>query len=273
LGDDAGRRVPSFGIVTPTLNAGRYFDATLRSIWSQGQDLEIDHVVVDGGSTDATLDIARRYPSRILESKDDQGMYDAINRGMAVVKGDIVTCLNADDEIASGALRLVRETFGSRPDIQWLCGTLQYTDSEGKVLGRMTPVKMSLRAFVGLGWCPIAQQTMWARREFFDRVGPFDIAFRNTGDYDWIARAMKLAPPTILRETLGNWRIHGEMLSFDPEKMARESRMVQDRNGGRDGTGGRSTLDWLYGKSLSLRLNLSNPRWLVAKKKGKIRFS
>ena len=65
-------------MVTPSLNAERFFEETLESIWGQrSQTISIDHVVVDGGSTDATVEIASRYPSRTVVSTDDQGMYDA----------------------------------------------------------------------------------------------------------------------------------------------------------------------------------------------------
>jgi glycosyltransferase involved in cell wall biosynthesis len=256
------------GVVTPSLNAERYLDRTMESIWSQASDgLRIDHVLVDGGSTDATLEIAARYPSRTVVATDDRGMYDAINRGFALVEGDIVGYMNADDEIAPGALRSVAAAFAAHPEAPWLCGTVEYIDGSDEVLGRMTPVSMSLRSYVGIGWSPIPQQTVWARRSFYDEVGPFDTTFKNTGDYDWYARALALSRPLILKETLGRFRLHGAQLSFDPEKMARESRLVQERHGGRDG------LTYLSGKLLSLRLNASNPRWLVAKKTGRIRFT
>lgn len=255
------------GVVTPTLNAETYLEATLESIWSQvGPGIAIDHVIVDGGSTDRTLEIARRYPSRIVESHDDRGMYDAINKGMSLVEGDIVGYMNADDEIAPGALNRVRRALGSPGDPGWLCGRVEYIDEHGGVLGAMTPVKMPLRAYLGLGWSCVPQQTVWARRAFFDAVGPFDIAYRNCGDYDWYARAMQLSPPAILPQTLGRFRLHPGQISLDPAKMERESRMVRERYD----SAGRGA--WFRGRLLSLRLNLRNPGWLIAKKRGRISF-
>ena len=255
------------GVVTPTLNAETYLEATLESIWSQvGSGIAIDHVIVDGGSTDRTLEIARRYPSRIVESRHDQGMYDAINKGMAQVEGDIVGYMNADDEIAPGALARVKGALSTPEDPGWLCGRVEYINEHGAVLGAMTPVSMALRAYLGLGWSCVPQQTVWARRSFFDSVGPFDIAYRNCGDYDWYARAMLLSPPTILPDTLGRFRLHPGQISLDPAKMERESRMVRERYGGADRGA------WLRGRFLSLRLNLRNPGWLVAKKRGRISF-
>src|SRR4029077_19283246 len=81
--------VVRWGVVTPTLNGERFFERTLESIWSQQSDrVQLDHVIVDGASIDGTLDIAAKYASRVLRSKDDQGMYDAVNKGMAMVEGD-----------------------------------------------------------------------------------------------------------------------------------------------------------------------------------------
>lgn len=256
------------GVVTPTLDAERFLEDTLRSIWSQRSDpIRIDHVLVDGGSTDSTLDIVGRYPSRVVVSTDDRGMYDAVNRGMALVEGDIIGYINADDEIAPGALRSIAHAFVSNPNAGWLCGRVEYVDADGVTLGSMQPVHLTLRSYIGLGWSCIPQQTVWVRRSFWEQVGPFDLDYRNCGDYDWYARALHLQHPLVLRQTLGRFRLHPGQLSLDSAKMDRESRMVQDRNGGRDLVGS------AYGKALSLRLNARNPAWLVAKKRGRIKFT
>jgi glycosyltransferase involved in cell wall biosynthesis len=250
------------------LNAERFLELTLRSIWGErSRSIEIDHVIIDGGSADATLEIASHYPSRAISSPDDQGMYDAVNRGLGLVEGEILAYMNADDEITQGALRVIAHAFATNPSAGWLCGRVEYIDVDGEVLGSMKPVPLTLASYVGLGWSCIPQQTVWFRRSFWDRIGPFDIAYRNCGDYDWYARALRVQHPLMLSETLGRFRLHPAQLSLDPQKMARESRMVQERNGGR--TFARA----VKGRFLSLRLNARNPAWLVAKKRGRIRFT
>jgi glycosyltransferase involved in cell wall biosynthesis len=264
-GDDNVRT--RIGVVTPTLNADRYLDRTLASVWSQDGDLiEIDHLIVDGGSTDETLAVAARYPCRTIVASDG-GMYEAVNRGMRDVRGDVVGYINADDEIAPGALGLVADAFRAHTEAQWLCGRLEYMDGDDRLLGAWTPVSLSVRSYLGIGWSCIPQQTVWARRSFFDRVGPFDTRYRNCGDYEWYVRALKLSSPLILPRTLGRFRLHESNLSYDEEAMARESRMVQEEHGGR------TLASFLAGKLLSLRLNARNPAWLLAKKTGKITFT
>jgi hypothetical protein len=130
----------------------------------------------------------------------------------------------------------------------------------------MRPVRMSVRSFVGLGWSCIPQQTVWARRSFFELVGPFDATYRAVGDYDWYVRAMQRSAPLILRDTLGRFRLHDAQISSNVSRMQEESREVQRRYGfTRMG-------DLVAGKALSLRLNVSNIPWLIAKKTGRISF-
>jgi glycosyltransferase involved in cell wall biosynthesis len=256
------------GVVTPSLNAERWLRDTLESIWSQRSDrILIDHVLVDGGSSDRTVEIAKEYPTRTVVSTDDQGMYDAINKGMAMVEGDLLCYINADDEIAAGAIRVVADAFADHADAGWLCGRVEYTDGEGNVIGRMKPVPMSLRSYIGIGWSCIPQQTVWIRRSFWERVGPYDIGYRNTGDYDWYARAMGVQQPLILNATLGRFRLHEAMLSMDLSKMDREAAMVWERNGGRD------SATAVVGKLLSLRLNAANLDWFIGKRTGRIKFT
>ena len=264
-GNAAGR--VKVGVVTPTLNAERYLERTLDSIWSQqGPGIEVEHVIVDGHSTDRTVEIAEGYPSRVIVAKDG-GMYEAVNRGLAAVGGEIVGYINADDEIAPGALGRVADALARHPAAQWVCGRLEYIDGEDRVLGAWTPVRMSLRAYAGIGWSCVPQQTVWVRHSFYERVGPYDTVFKNCADYDWYARAMRLSDPIILPDVVGRFRLHESNLSYDAAKMQDESRAIQERYGGT----GRAS--YALGKMLSLRLNARNPKWLLAKKTGKITFT
>src|SRR3712207_1791708 len=106
----------SFSIVTPCLNAEATIGQTLRSVAAQGVDA-LEHVVVDGGSTDGTLDILRAAGGPVLSvSEPDRGLSDAMNKGVAMARNDVIGWLNADDVYLPGALGRVQQAFAERPD-------------------------------------------------------------------------------------------------------------------------------------------------------------
>ena len=151
------------GVVTPTPNAEEFLEHTLESIYTQRSDrLKIDHVIVDADPP-PTREIAARYPSRAVVSTGPPGMYDAVNRAIGIVTGDFVGYINADDEIAPGALSLVSETLRAHPNVGWVCGRVEHIHGDGATLGTMKPVRLSLRSYLGLGWSCIPQQMVWAR--------------------------------------------------------------------------------------------------------------
>jgi glycosyltransferase involved in cell wall biosynthesis len=149
----------------------------------------LDHIVIDGGSTDGTLDLLRSQADRLRwTSGPDQGVYDAMNKGVAMVRSpeDYVLFLNADDAFhAPDALeRVMRETRGE--DV--ICTLLERYDAEldyRDVFGR-EPTLRDLR--LGVGY---AHQAMLCRRRVFDAVGGFDLRYRISSDYDWIVRVFQ----------------------------------------------------------------------------------
>src|SRR5579863_5836011 len=107
-------------VITPCLNGARYIAEAIESVPAQ-PDTPVEHIVVDGGSTDGTLDILRRYPHVQVISSPDRGMYDALNKGLMLARGEIIGVLNSDDCYAADALAVVRETFRDQ-DIAALVG-------------------------------------------------------------------------------------------------------------------------------------------------------
>ena len=254
----------SVGIVTPTLNAERYLDHCLASIW-RGADagVRVRHVVVDGASSDRTVEVARRYPSDVIVAKDG-GMYEAVNRGLAALDTDVVGYINADDEIAPAALRLITTAFEREAATEWLTGAIEYIDPEGRPIARMVPVRPTLRQVVSIGWCPIPSVATWMRRGFAERLGPFDTSLKNCADYDLYARALRVSQPAVVPDVLGRFRLHGANLTTNLARMHEESVEVQRRYGGLGGSA------WVLGRWYSLKLNARNPRWFLAKKTRRI---
>ena len=106
-----------FSIITPNYNGANYLEGCIKSVLSQKVDFE--HIIVDSESTDSSLDILKKYPHLIIISEKDHGMYDAINKGIAIAKGDIISYLNCDDRYPDESLLIVLESFKKNEDIDY----------------------------------------------------------------------------------------------------------------------------------------------------------
>jgi len=249
-------------VVTPTLNAEEFLADCLMSVRSNRcADFGVDHVVVDGGSTDRTLDIARRHGARILSGKDS-GIFDAINRGSFGSTGDLLGFLGADDLMLPGALASVVRTYRDSGR-RWVVGGIRWIDSEGSDLGGLAapPPWMFARMQVCLGWNPIMHMATYLSRDFFLELGGFDISFRDSGDYDLFARALRVAPFARLRQPVACFRHTGcNNSAVNGERTARENARV------RVAYGPRSPIERAAWKAvMKLWFNARNPEWAAGK--------
>jgi hypothetical protein len=197
-------------VVTPTLNAARYLPECIQSVQRNNSPaVEVEHVIVDGGSTDKTLALAAAAGVRTLVGKD-KGIFDAINKGSFAASGELLGFLGADDVMLDGALDAVVKAYraGSRP---WVVGGIRWIDEDGIGMGGLAapPAWMSPRMHVCLGWNPIMHMSTYIGRDFFAELGGFDITFRDSGDYDMFARALRVAPFTRLARPVACFRQTG----------------------------------------------------------------
>src|SRR5262245_45899236 len=138
----ASSGLPSISVVTPSLNKGEFIAETIESVRDQSYR-PVEHLIVDGGSTDSTPGIVRRYaslPYLRWISEPDQNQCDAINKGVRLATGQIVAWLNADDYYAPGALRAIAAAFAQRPDAGVVYGSGAQVDREGKLI-RLIPTR------------------------------------------------------------------------------------------------------------------------------------
>lgn len=199
---------PLVSIVTPTLNQGRYIEATIRSIRAQAYT-EYEHIVVDGGSTDDTLAILRshesRYPLRWLSERDG-GMYEAINKGLKRARGDILCYLNSDDLYFPWTLQRVVAAFVKHPETDFVFGdALSVNEVSGHVAPYWTP-PFDLVYLRTLGF--LAQPTVFWRRKAFECEGPFDTSLRYVADCEYWMRAGAHHAFTKINEFLAVERDH-----------------------------------------------------------------
>lgn len=177
-------------VITVSFNSAATIGDTLSSLSEQTWP-EIEHIVIDGGSTDDTLEIVRRSGKHLAHvvSESDSGIYDAMNKGVAAATGEIIGFLNADDRYAhKDVLRDVANAMASG-EIDAVFGDAAFfrpEDPNGVVRryrsARFRPDR------IAWGWMP-AHPSLFVRREIFRRVGPFSTEFRIAGDFEWIARA------------------------------------------------------------------------------------
>jgi GT2 family glycosyltransferase len=196
--------LPPITVVTPCLNAAATLPETLTSVRSQGYP-HIEHVVVDGGSTDGTLDLLREAGDVRFVSEPDRGLSHALNKGIAMARGEVIGWLNADDIYLPGALAAVGQAFAREPDAEWATGPCRIIDSDGReIRGPIARYKdfllrhYSYRALLTQNF--VAAPSTFVRAEAFRRVGGFDERFRYSMDYDvWLALGRAGAPITLDR--------------------------------------------------------------------------
>jgi len=183
--------LPLVSIVTPSLNQGQFIEATIESVLSQDYP-RIEYIVMDGGSTDGTLEILRRYGPRLQwVSEPDRGQSHAINKGFRRARGQILAWLNSDDTYLPGAVTASVEHFLQHPDCGMVYGEGFLIDERGEVITRFPatqPFNLWKLVYV-IDY--ILQQTAFFRREVLDAVGGLDEQLHFGMDWDLFIRIGK----------------------------------------------------------------------------------
>jgi len=210
-------------IVTPTLNAERYVTDNLQSIHElQGTAFDIEQVVIDGGSTDGTVGSVKAFKQKhssnitILQEKD-RNMYDAINRGLKIITGDIWACLNADDQYEPKVFSRIVHEFTTNPRLDATYGFLERVDSDGRHLFTYYSPEISLGYFVRRGLCVgITQPTTFLRRSVISNVGLFNTEYPYASDYDYLIRVLRLCNVMKIPVVVTKFREHPDSFSVRP---------------------------------------------------------
>ena len=176
-------------IITATYNSAATVRDTLDSVSKQTYP-NVEHLIIDGLSKDNSLEICRQYPHvSFIHSEKDNGIYDAMNKGISLATGDIIGILNSDDFYTSDTvLEKVADAF--RRGVDAVYGDLQYVHQENtsKVLRTWKSGTYHHRDFF-YGWMP-PHPTFFVRREVYDRIGSFNTSLRSAADYEFMLRAL-----------------------------------------------------------------------------------
>lgn len=193
---------PLITIITPSLNQGEFIRQTIDSVLSQRYP-NLEYWVIDGGSSDDTIDILKSYGNKIhWISEKDHGQADAINKGFKLAKGEIIAWVNSDDFYAPGSIKKAVDYFLANPNIDCLYGDMNFVDHEGKQPKVCTYLSdFSLLRL--LKYCYICQPSTFFRRNVVKRLGPLDTRYQYVFDYDYWLRIGELTPGRIKRVHLG----------------------------------------------------------------------
>ena len=181
-------------VITVVFNAVETIEDTIKSVIDQDYD-DIEHIIIDGGSTDGTLDVVNCYKDHLAKvvSEPDNGIYDAMNKGIELATGEITGNLNADDWYAhSGVLSQVANTFSADEDIDAVYGDIVYvTREQPHNIVRYWESGSYHDGLFEKGWMP-AHPSFFVKREIYSRYGKFDLDLKIQSDFELTMRLIAI---------------------------------------------------------------------------------
>ena len=209
-------KYPLVSVITPSFNQGEFIEKTIKSVLSQAYP-NIEYIVIDGGSTDSTLEILGKYSDKIRWiSEADKGQADAVNKGFKMAKGEILGWLNSDDTYCAGAIRKAVKAFSTDPAIIMVYGNAYFIDRYGSITGRYPSGPFEPHHLAEE--CFICQPTVFLKSEAIKKIGILDTSVQTCMDFDyWIRVGKKFDPSKITylsKEFLANSRMYGENKSL-----------------------------------------------------------
>jgi glycosyltransferase involved in cell wall biosynthesis len=201
---------PLVSILTPSYNQGRFLEETIQSVLAQDYP-NLEYLIVDGGSSDSSVEIIRRYADRLAwwVSEPDQGQTDALNKGFDHASGEIFAWLNSDDTYLPGAVSAAVSCLQAHPEAALVYADANLIDEQGSTIGRFPSRQTDLNRLLR-GSVHIPQQTAFFLSAAWRQVAPLDPTFQFAMDYDLWVRLAKRAPFVYTPGLWANFRLHGD---------------------------------------------------------------
>ena len=223
--------LPRITIITPSLNRADLIGQAIESVINQVYS-ELEHIVMDAGSTDGTISVLSQYPHLITRIEPDRGLYDAINNGLRIASGEIVGLLNSDDYYEQGIFAEVASIFDSQRKIDVVIGGAGIFEStaSGEVLVDRYPSLNEKALLDILVFGAPAINAWFFRRSVFDRVGNFDLAYPLGADRDFLIRLyLSGLKPSFVDKVFYHYRKHPGSLTINQGSDAQERILLENR--------------------------------------------
>lgn len=207
---------PKLSIITPCYNAASYIEATIQSVRSQGYE-NVQHLIIDGDSTDDTLAVVSQFDHVEVYSEPDDGLYDALNKGLQRADGEFIGWLNADDMYVEGAFDAAITAYRQRPNCELIAGSTVYHDDSRQTQRKPAPFTRPTEFRRGaITHAATKLNACFLGRKLINRIGPFDQSLQIAGDTEYLVRIAATQP--VLARTLHptiRYRIHDEALTHN----------------------------------------------------------
>ena len=228
-----GRPWPRVRIVTPSYNQAQFIEETIRSVLLQGYP-NLEYIIIDGGSTDGSVDIIRKYEKWLAYwvSEPDRGQADAINKGWRVAQGEIVGWLNSDDMYAPGAILTAVAFFQNNPDVDMVFSDCYIMDSRSQIIDVMRAREFDLAKQLQTNLIP--QPTVFFRRQILQTTGLLDATLHYIMDYEFWIRVGRRHKIQRIPSVLARFRVHqgtkssSQMDGFYAERVSTLDRAARD---------------------------------------------
>ena len=266
-------KFPVLSIVIANYNYGRFLEAAIRSVVDQDGFDRCELIVVDGGSTDNSIEVIKHYEDKISwwVSEKDNGQSDAFNKGFSHARGRYLTWLNADDILLPATLLAIVDAMEENPEEEWFAGATAYFADDGAIKTATVPLGNVVPRLLGIpAWMRVSGPSSFFSRELFTKAGEFDVGLRYVMDIDLWMRFTNLgARLNVIDRYLWGFRLHEESKTSSSlttgsinEKFAKERAEIRRRNG----VGGRNEKIQIFCKRLCAVLTCGYLRRYLFKK-------